>query len=142
MVHFIDSGGHFRQPINARYKWFCSECFLHAHQNYALARCVSHKTKAILYFLQTYCGKKHITCEVLCSPVSRLYCCYPQSWLKALQSYSQIKLSQLICDATTSRQSFKYVWVWIEIKCHLWEISLLLALDIALGSASNNFAEL
>lgn len=100
------------------------------------------KPKQFSIFSRLTVEKKHITCEVLCSPVSRLYCCYPQSWLKALQSYSQIKLSQLICDATTSRQSFKYVWVWIEIKCHLWEISLLLALDIALGSASSNFAEL
>lgn len=132
MVHFIDSGGHFRQPINVQYKYFCSACSLHTDQNYALARCVCHKTKAVLYFLQTYCEKKHIICEVFCSPVLSRLLLFLQNWLKALQSYSQIKLSQLICY-TTFRQSFKYVWVWIEIKCYLWEICLLLALDMAFG---------
>lgn len=55
-----------------------------------------------------------------------------QSRLKASQ-LSQIILSPLICNTTTHRQSFKYVQVWIEIKCYLWEICLLLALGRALG---------
>lgn len=75
----------------------------------------------------------HIICEVFCSTVLSRLVLFPQSWLKALQSYSQIKLSQLICYTMMFRQSFKYVWVWIEIKCYLWEICLLLTLDIAFG---------
>lgn len=64
------------------------------------------KTKAILYFLQTYCEKSpHIICEVFCSPVLSRLLLFLWSWLKVFQSYSQIKLSQLICCTATFRAS-------------------------------------
>lgn len=91
------------------------------------------KPKPFSIFSRLTVKKNHTICEVFCSPVLSRLLLFLQNWLKALQSYSQIKLSQLICYTTTFRQSFKYVWVWIEIKCYLWEICLLLALDMAFG---------
>lgn len=133
MVHCTGSGGHFRQPINAEYKYFWSACSLHTDPGSALARCACHKPKAVPYFFQAYCKKHHVIWEVFCSPVlSRLWL-FLSSWLKALQTQSHIKLPQLICCTMMARQSFKYASFWREIKCYLWEICLLLALDIAFG---------
>lgn len=135
MVHFIDSGGHFRQPVNVQYKYFCSACFLHTGSLICTCQMrMPQKPKPFSIFSRFIVKKKpHIICEVFCSPVVSRLLLFLWSWLKVLQSYSQIKLPQLICCTATFRQSFKYVWFWIEIKCHLWEICLLLALDIAFG---------
>ena len=75
MVHFVDSGGHFRQPINVQYKYFCSDRSLHTDQKYALARCACHKTKAALCFLQTYCEKNTLSVKCFLAQSCQDCCC-------------------------------------------------------------------